>query len=443
MPGDLRRISLAAVILLVLLRISIGWHLMYEGLWKRSTQHTSNPWTAEGYLKNATGPLRPLFRSLTGDPNDLLWLDHQDVTEKWNAWRERFAAHYGLDENQRRQLDRLLGGAESYSVALEALPPGIDPGNVDGIHKKAIRHDAKGKRLIVDGKVHLTPAERDKLIDLAEKAKAEATESKDVCDKFIKAVKDVYTASSRLGTHEQLAAVLKGDPERVGVIWQVKPTHKVPLDAEEVLEKDPAKDADTGTDKVEPPPHVVQVGELQYYRQLIKRFDANYAKARTKFEWDHVEKQGKDLQDLRRKLVGPVQAMEKEMYADAEELLSPEQLAAGPVPTPATPINRINWRTMWGLTILGLLLMLGLFTRLSALGAVALLSLFYLAMPPWPGVQEIPSIEHNLFVNKIWIEMLALLAIAALPSGKWFGLDAAAGVVFRRLLRLERKWLPW
>ncbi|MGV3486756.1 MAG: DoxX family protein, partial [Planctomycetaceae bacterium] len=41
-----------------------------------------------------------------------------------------------------------------------------------------------------------------------------------------------------------------------------------------------------------------------------------------------------------------------------------------------------------------LLLMIGLLTRLSALGGAALLTLFYLAMPPWPGVQEIPSIEH-------------------------------------------------
>ena len=94
---------------------------------------------------------------------------------------------------------------------------------------------------------------------------------------------------------------------------------------------------------------------------------------------------------------------------------------------------------MWGLTICGLLLMLGLFTRLSALGGAALLTLFYLAMPPWPGVQEIPSIEHNLFVNKIFVEMVALLAIAAMPSGKWFGLDAAVSVLFTRRPKNEPK----
>ena len=88
---------------------------------------------------------------------------------------------------------------------------------------------------------------------------------------------------------------------------------------------------------------------------------------------------------------------------------------------------------MWGLTIFGFLLMIGLFTRLSSLGGAALLMLFYMAMPPWPGVQEIPSIEHNLIVNKVLVEALALLALAALPTGKWFGLDAAiSALLFRR-----------
>ena len=70
------------------------------------------------------------------------------------------------------------------------------------------------------------------------------------------------------------------------------------------------------------------------------------------------------------------------------------------------------------------MLIAGLFTRLAALGACGLLSMFYLAMPPWPGVQEIPGIEHNLIVNKVLIEILCLLTFAALPTGKWFGIDA-------------------
>lgn len=51
---------------------------------------------------------------------------------------------------------------------------------------------------------------------------------------------------------------------------------------------------------------------------------------------------------------------------------------------------------------------------------------FYLAMPPWPGVVEFQSFgpDHSYIVDKNLIEVLALLALAAMPSGKWFGVDA-------------------
>ena len=419
MPGDLRKVSLLAVILVVLLRISIGWHLMYEGLWKLSTQQTSSPWTAEGYLKNATGPLRPTFRAMTGDPDDLRWVDFDGMSQKWQAWRERFVAHYQLTESQKADFDRLLDGQESFEVSLAKLPAGLDLAKVDGVNKEAVKFDAEAKKLIVSGKLHLLPVEQDRLIAAAtkltyfDKDSSTADDAK-ARDQFVAAIGRVYKSSAKLSINEQLTALLKGDPERVGVIIQAKKT------------------AEAAGNDVEEVPVVVQVGEIQYYKELIKRFNTNYAKARTKFEWDHIEKQWKDLQDLRRKVVGPIQALEKEMQTEAEALLTTSQLAKGPVAEPMTPIRQIDLRTMWGLTIFGLLLMLGLFTRLSALGGAGLLTLFYMAMPPWPGVQEIPSIEHNLFVNKVFVEMLALLVIASLPSGKWFGLDAAISAIFRR-----------
>ena len=401
---------------------------MYEGLWKLSTLKTSTPWSAEGYLKNATGPMRNTFRAMTGDPNDLKWLDHKQMSEKWNAWRERFLAHYpGVDQPNsvskqpvQDRLARLMDGQDSFAVALEALPPGFDLASVSGVNKKAIRYDEKAKRLIVDGKLHLLPVERDRLIDVAEKAKPAEKDGQAPFDDFIKAVKEVAKLSSRLSFHERLTAMLKQDPERVGIMHSKSAA------------KGASEEADVGGDdstSKEPP---VVVGDVDKYKNYLAYYEKNYAKAKTKSDWNHLEKQWIEVQQLRRDLVGPVQALEQELFTSAEELLSVEQLAAGPVPSAPSPIRSINLRTMWGLTIFGLLLMLGLFTRFSALGGAALLTLFYLAMPPWPGVQEIPSIEHNLFVNKIFVEMVALLAIAALPSGKWFGLDAAVSVLLTR-----------
>lgn len=445
MPGDLRRISLLAIILLVVLRVSIGWHLMYEGLWKLSTLHTSNPWSAVGYLKNATGPLRPMFRNMTGDPDDLNWLDYDLMIQKWDAWRDRFVAHYQLTEKQRAELDHLLDGPPSFNVELGELPPGLNLAKVSGVHKEAIRFDPKSRRLIVDGKKHLLPVERDRLIAAARQIAVAKPNSKETCDQFIAAITRGYTLSSRLSYKEKLEALLKQDPDRVGVIVQIEGVAETPGDTTEKQgdEVDPDWKSEGQS------PLVVQVGQVQYYKELSQRFNANYARARTKFEWDHIDRQAKVLQELRRDVVGPVQALEAEMISKAEEQLTAprerlsqeealqltRQLAAGPVPEPMTPVRVINWRTMWGLTIFGLLLMIGLFTRLSALGGAGLLLMFYLAMPPWPGVQEIPSIEHNLFVNKVLVEMLALLAFAALPSGKWFGLDALISALWNRITR--------
>jgi hypothetical protein len=85
--AEIRRQSVAAVLMLVVLRLSIGWQLLYEGLWKIQSLGTPNPWSAEGYLKNSQGPMRPVFRALTGDPNDTQWLDPDVVASRWDAWR--------------------------------------------------------------------------------------------------------------------------------------------------------------------------------------------------------------------------------------------------------------------------------------------------------------------------------------------------------------------
>ena len=70
------------------------------------------------------------------------------------------------------------------------------------------------------------------------------------------------------------------------------------------------------------------------------------------------------------------------------------------------------------------MLIMGLGTRLAAFLGAVMLSGFYLAQPPWPGVPPAPGPEHSYIVNKNLIEVIALLAVAVLPTGRWFGLDA-------------------
>ena len=94
--------------------------------------------------------------------------------------------------------------------------------------------------------------------------------------------------------------------------------------------------------------------------------------------------------------------------------------------------------TMWGLTIVGACLILGLFTRLASLAGIGFLLLFYLATPPFLGYfYSIPSEGSYLIVNKNLVEIAALGVIFATRSGLFAGLDRMLHVLFLRLFRRQ------
>jgi thiosulfate dehydrogenase [quinone] large subunit len=93
--------------------------------------------------------------------------------------------------------------------------------------------------------------------------------------------------------------------------------------------------------------------------------------------------------------------------------------------------------TMWGLTIVGLCLILGLFTRLASLAGIGFILLFYLAAPPLIGYfYAIPSEGSYLIVNKNLVEAAALAVILLTGSGRFAGLDRIVHGLIRRRPRL-------
>lgn len=79
---------------------------------------------------------------------------------------------------------------------------------------------------------------------------------------------------------------------------------------------------------------------------------------------------------------------------------------------------------VWGLIIIGLSLILGLYARYAAIGGIVLLSLYYLSHPPVIGVKyALPSEGSYLFINKNLIEIFALAALAVFPTSKYIGLE--------------------
>src|SRR5690606_33690731 len=87
------------------------------------------------------------------------------------------------------------------------------------------------------------------------------------------------------------------------------------------------------------------------------------------------------------------------LYVGIAKLTSPTWTAAGYLKQSRGPFEGVfKWLanepnmlayadliTMWGLTVVGLLLILGLFTRLASLGGIGFLLMFYFANPPFVG----------------------------------------------------------
>jgi len=84
----------------------------------------------------------------------------------------------------------------------------------------------------------------------------------------------------------------------------------------------------------------------------------------------------------------------------------------------------VDFLNIWGLILIGIGLILGAFTRLATIAGIALLALYYLAAPPMIGfTYPMPSEGSYLIVNKVLIEMVALVVLLAFPTGQVVGID--------------------
>ena len=90
----------------------------------------------------------------------------------------------------------------------------------------------------------------------------------------------------------------------------------------------------------------------------------------------------------------------------------------------AATLQFADFLNQWGLVLIGLGLIVGIFTRISAISGMILLILYYLCAPPWIGLEYTASVEGNyLIVNKTLIEAGALFVLAVFPAGIQYGLD--------------------
>jgi thiosulfate dehydrogenase (quinone) large subunit len=68
--------SVPRLVMLVALRMAIGWHLMYEGMVKLLADN----WTSYAFLMDSQGWFAGIFRSIAGNPTALA------ISDQMNVW---------------------------------------------------------------------------------------------------------------------------------------------------------------------------------------------------------------------------------------------------------------------------------------------------------------------------------------------------------------------
>lgn len=108
-------------IIFSILRISIGWHFLWEG-WIKLSHPT---WSAAGYLNNAWGPLAPLFKGIAEVP---FLLAISDFLLPWLLFLSGLMLMLGLFTRMAIGIAMLL--LVMFICATPAVDPSFTPQNI-------------------------------------------------------------------------------------------------------------------------------------------------------------------------------------------------------------------------------------------------------------------------------------------------------------------------
>lgn len=98
-------------------------------------------------------------------------------------------------------------------------------------------------------------------------------------------------------------------------------------------------------------------------------------------------------------------------------------------------IQIVDLMNIWGLILIGLGLILGLFTRFSLISGIVLLSLYYLSHPPLSNYDYLLPREGNyLIVDKNLVEIFAMIVLLFFPTSHIIGVDRLLSKIKKKLL---------
>jgi uncharacterized membrane protein YphA (DoxX/SURF4 family) len=307
------------VVALVVLRLCLGCHFLYEGLWKTKPR---NEFTAEPFLSSAKGPLSGLFYAMISD----------------QYGRQRLAVE--ASKGKGKECIDTEPIAARWSEIRQNLVSYFNPG----------------------------PPASEEAKQTHEKFKSD---TKDTLDKSLESLNKYFSDKE---TVEAVKAYFKS------------------LDR---FEGDPEKSQNASFQQ-----------ERRWNRMIELRGEAKV--------W---------IDELKSREQAYVNALRDQM--PDEYRAKATTLPGSWKPWKWSQMQLIDFAVTYGLTAMGICLILGLFTRLAALGGAAFMCFVVMTQPAWPGIYppDLPQIGHALLINKDFVEMIALLVIASSAVGRWGGLD--------------------
>lgn len=458
------------MVLFVLMRMTIGWHFLFEGIAKIYSTYTPKPFSSAGYFRESPGPLKQWMGGifpLDPDKELLKSLDPVEIQESFVKVGEDFANRLQLNEKDRASVvDAVEKNLKQTLAWREGGNPGIrlDFEKTVTAWERAGTDDLKSSALQKRDKVVGVLKEfQERQLDLAKQIGAIAGNPPEIKFPQVEAGKldrlpleltdasQVATARSAIlsGANKILLAGAMGKNDPVALEQWKKWDKVVALadkwadstqewltSGEETVEETSPDGKGNGTLK-----RVMATPErVERYRELVAKKEETVSSDRNWLFRKDVEKgttasAKAAAASARAGLKSELEKFQTDLVNGLEKQFAEKVASAAPVKSARQikPIEIMDFMTIWGITAIGAGLFTGTLTRAAALGGAAFLAMTYLAVPALPWLPAPPQNEGNyVFVNKNVVEMMALLVIAATPSGRWFGGDAFLAWLFGR-----------
>ena len=462
---------MATVVALIVLRMSLGVHFLYEGVWKI----THPEFSAEGFLTQAKGPASWIFYAMVPDIDGsqrLAIVSRPNAEQLLAAWQKasddagtRYEAYVTKDkafENKQEAIDQFrMATARLYWDAEADLEDWLDRHEAELIGWFADRHEKPADAESSDAETAKVKAwiaeigqiEQDFVAGLQKMADEGDQHAKEAMARSISpTITDVgeKTAIDRLVDGDRLVTPKRREILRVdeGVRAETfyarwdglrqKAIAKFDLDEKQQYEANRLFHR-YKTSAIEylddnQPDIAAYLGSLDRHQQDVAA-DNNGAPYKKKRNWDEMMK----LRGEAGVWLGELEQMGNDFRDALWNTLDADQQARGSLSYGWTQVDLINLAVTFALTAIGFCLLVGLGTRFAAIGGGGFMCFVVLTQPAWPTIYppDPAVVGHALLINKDFIEMVALFLIATTAVGRWAGLDY---FLENAALRVYRQW---